>query len=275
MSKRTVRNRHLEKHKSKASYIFTNIAEAVLIGIIVALLVYFIAMVNFTPSSADASKKSNSNKSYRIDLNINNTVNMRGSYNWTSVTAAQLALSELSNIRGQKTYPIYLVIDSPGGDIGAGMALIDYANSLGNIHTITIEAMSMGALTAQLVAGQRYVTQNSVMMFHRAALGGLSGQVNEGEIESRLKFLKEMITDITQRVADRLGISYDDLQKKQKDEYWIYGRSIVEHGAADYVVSIKCSKKLIEKMEVVDDQYMVFKVQLTFSACPLFRSPIK
>jgi len=176
MSKRTVKNRHLEKHKSKASYIFTNIAEAVLIGIIVALLVYFIVMINFTTSSADASKKSNSNKSYHIALNINNTVNMRGAYNWTSVTAAQLALSELSSIRGQKIYPIYLVINSQGGDINAGMALVDYANSLGNIHTIIIEAMSMGAVTAQLVSGQRYVTDNSTIMFHRAALSGLGGR---------------------------------------------------------------------------------------------------
>jgi len=98
--------------------------------------------------------------------------------------------------------------------------------------------------------------------------------VNEGEVESRLKFIKETIAVITQRVADRMGITYEVLQQKQKDEYWIYGRDIVKQGAADYVVSLGCSKKLVEKTEAVEEQYMMFKVQRKYSACPLFRSPI-
>lgn len=49
-----------------------------------------------------------------IELNLNNTVNLRGSINPTSVSKTILELIKLDGVRGSRDYPLYLVINSGG-----------------------------------------------------------------------------------------------------------------------------------------------------------------
>lgn len=209
-----------------------------------------------------------------IVLTTKNTVAFRGEFDDYSVVDAQVELQRLIDKRGAQSYAIYLVLDSPGGSVTAGMDLINFINAQNNVHTITLDGASMAAITAQLVNGNRYVTDSSTMMFHRAAVGGIGGQINDGEVETRIAYLKSMLRSITQRVAKRLKISYEELQSKQKDEYWLYGSDIVTQGAADQVVSLRCTSQLIsEKILIVTGGFFTSGV-VTFSACPLLRAPI-
>lgn len=209
-----------------------------------------------------------------IVLTTKNTVAFRGEFNDSSVVDAQERVQNLVNIRGSKDYAIYLVLDSPGGSVSAGMDLINFLNGHQNIHTITLDGASMAAITAQLVNGNRYVTDSSTMMFHRASVGGIGGQINDGEVETRIAYLKAMLRAITQKVANRLKISYDELQARQKDEYWLYGEDVVSQGAADRVVKIRCTPQLIdEKIEIGTMGFFSSGI-ITFSACPLLRAPI-
>lgn len=267
--KRKLRSHKLSQKKTKES--------SLLIEYITLLAAVFCLVAIMTTCSRVRASKQTLEKTAPIvggviNLTTGNTVNFRGDFNDSSVAKAERKLRVLANIRGKAKYPIYLVFNSPGGSIDAGMELVSYINSIGNIHTITIDGASMAAMTVQLVKGNRYVTEDSTMMFHRAKINGIGGQIEVGEVETRVAYLKSMLRSIGTRVAKRLKISYADYSTKVKDEWWLYGTSIVEKNAADQVIEIKCSKKLEESIETSVVQTIFFAMELNYSGCPLKRS---
>src|SRR5436190_12765221 len=83
---------------------------------------------------------------------------------------------------------ISLYINSPGGDVYAGMAIYDtmrYVRS--EVQTICFGmAMSMGAiLLAGGAKGKRIALPNSKIMIHQGHTSGFEGQATDGEIRAR------------------------------------------------------------------------------------------
>lgn len=208
-----------------------------------------------------------------INLTTGNAVIWRGVIDEDSVTSKQLKLVELVKARGKATYPIYLVLDSPGGSIYAGEAFIAFAQTLQNVHTIAIFAASMASAIVESLPGRRYVTSNGILMFHRAK-GGFEGQFEEGEVEQQLALWKSIVRGMEQRSANRVGLSLEAYKAKVKDEWWIYGFDNVTQNTADEIVSLTCSQALIDQREVIVSQFFIFSVKQVFSGCPLFRGPI-
>jgi ATP-dependent protease ClpP protease subunit len=206
-----------------------------------------------------------------IKLGTANTVTLRGPIDDDSATRTALELLRLSKDRGSKDYPIYLVLDSPGGSVEAGEMFIEIAKTIPNLKTITVFAASMASAIVQALPGERLVLESGVMMFHRAR-GGVSGQFETGELESRLEFYKKYIRRMEQRSADRMGISLVMYKRAVKDELWFTSSNALDWNAADRVASIECSPSLIEKSQTVVVQVMIFQVSVDFSACPLLRA---
>jgi len=97
--------------------------------------------------------------------------------------------------------------------------------------------------------GRRYILETGYLMFHRAR-GGVQGQFEDGELESRLEFAKKMVRQMEKNNAKRLKLTLEEYKKKVVNEYWINGFEAVEKNAADEVVSLSCSKELIEQMNL-------------------------
>lgn len=203
----------------------------------------------------------------QILLTTQNTVNIRGEVTPLSMSEAKKRLFDLDVARGKSTYPIYLVLNTPGGDIDAGEDFIQFARSFKNVETITIFAASMGAGIVQGIQGKRHILPNGTLMFHRATLG-LQGQVSEGEFESRLAYIKSVIMTMEVRNANRLRITLQDYKSKVKDELWYYGIQALTGNAADDLVSISCTKQLAQRTteQEIDVGFFVMKVQR--SECP-------
>jgi ATP-dependent protease ClpP protease subunit len=210
----------------------------------------------------------------QIGLTTANTVTFRGEVDGMSTSRVMLALIELVKVRGSSQYPIYLVLDSPGGDIETGGAFIEFVRTIPNVHTITIFGASMAAGIMQGLPGKRYVTDTGGVMFHRAR-GSMSGQFEDGELESRLDFFKKVVRNMEQVNASRIGITLADYKAKVINEWWIYGAEAVQQKVADAVAVIKCSPQLIEKESVEDIQSMFGSISVAFSGCPLIRVPIR
>lgn len=206
-----------------------------------------------------------------VTLTPSNTVNMRGPIFGDLVRKTQLKLAELVIKRGSANYPIYLVIDSPGGSIFAGLEFIEFTRSIRNLHTITLFAASMASSIQQHIPGERLIVETGVDMFHRAA-GQFGGQFEDGELESQLNFVKGIVRSMEMTASKRMGISLMDYKAKAKDEWWTYGQQAVAAGHADSLVVITCSKELLESHEVVVVQTLFFSVKLDYSGCPLIRA---
>ncbi len=208
-----------------------------------------------------------------ISLGTANTVTLRGEINDGTVMAAAAKLEMLDRARAGRGYTIYLVLDSPGGDIEAGEMLIEVAKTIPNLKTITVFAASMASAIVEALPGDRLIIDSASIMFHRAK-GQVAGQFETGELESRLDFYKRYVRRMEQRNANRLGMSLKTYKRKIKNELWYTGPDAVLENAADRLVNVKCSQALSETIETQSMQIFIFKITLNFSGCPIMKGAV-
>lgn len=208
-----------------------------------------------------------------IELTPENTVSIRTEIDYNSVSEAQLELMKIVAKRGSASYPIYLVLDSPGGSIDAGLNFIETAKTVPNLHTVTLFAASMASAIVEALPGKRYVLETGILMFHRAA-GGVQGQFEDGEVESRLTFYKELVRGMEQTNADRMKMTLANYKAAVKDELWILGKNSIKKGAADEIITLSCSQALLAQSKSTSVAVFMFSINVKFNACPMIRSGI-
>lgn len=215
----------------------------------------------------------NSLKAETLNLTPHNTFVYRGVVDANSVTSAQMELEALALERGAADYPIYLVLDCPGGSIYDGENFIQFAKKIKNLQTVSIFAASMCSSIAEGLPGKRHITENGILMFHRAK-GQFEGQFETGELESQLAFFKNFVRRMEQRSADRIGISLKEYKANVVNEWWLQGSGAVEAKVADAEVDLECSQDLIDKKVEVNQESLFGSNSFTLSGCPLFRTPL-
>lgn len=113
--------------------------------------------------------------------------------------SASLITAQLLFLDSESNEPINLYINSPGGSIVDGMAIVDTMNHIKSpVHTICMGmAASMGAfILSQGEAGHRYALPNSEVMVHQP-LGGYQGQATDIEIHAtRIAKMKAKLTEM-------------------------------------------------------------------------------
>ena len=206
-----------------------------------------------------------------IELTTDNHVLLRNEINDTSISKLQVELAQKVIKRGTKSYTIYLVLDSPGGSIDSGLNFIEFAKTIPNLETVSLFAASMASAIVEALPGQRNVLETGILMFHRAR-GGVSGQFEDGELESRLNAYKKMVRDMETVNAKRLGISIDVYKSKVKDELWVTGKDAVSAKAADATVSITCAADVINRTTIETFEFMGMQFDVKFNACALVKA---
>lgn len=210
-------------------------------------------------------------KQETVTLSADNSVLFRAEVNVLSVAKAQKELLE-KDAKLPNGAPLYLVLDTPGGDIAAGNQLVDVAKGLNRpVHTITLFAASMGFSFVQRL-GTRYITPSGTLMAHRAFVQGVGGQV-PGEFLTAAAVIYEATSKLERLNASRLGISFDTYQDLVRNEYWVSGDDAVAQNAADKLVTIKCDKSLAGTYTEVL-RTMFGPLTLTWSKCPAITAPI-
>jgi len=204
----------------------------------------------------------------KVLLTTSNSVLIASDISQGSTTMAMLELAALVIKRAGSNYPLYIVLDSPGGSIDSGDTFIQFAKTISNLHTVTIYAASMASAIVESLPGNRYVTEHGLFMFHRARVT-VSGQVSEGELESRLRSIKRTVQRMEINNAKRIGMSLEDYKEKVKDEWWLDAEEAIEQKVADLIVDIHCSPALIDKKIKVKKQSFLGPYDAIRSACPL------
>ncbi len=136
---------------------------------------------------------------------------------------------------------IFLYINSPGGHVTAGMAILDTMNHIKpDVATVCVGvAASMGALLLSAgEKGKRFVLPNSEVMIHQP-LGGVSGQASDIEITARnIIKTREKLNKI---LANNTGQKVDKIAKDVDRDFWMDSAESVKYGIVDKVM--KKSKK--------------------------------
>jgi ATP-dependent protease ClpP protease subunit len=205
----------------------------------------------------------------KIELKASNTVGFNDVVEEHSTTEALVKIAELDSTLPEGE-PIYLVLNTPGGEIVWGLEFIEFLeNQKRPIHTITLFSASMGFHIVQSF-GKRYVVESGVLMSHRAR-GGFAGQF-PGEADSRMNHWLKRTKRMDQIAAKRAGKSYQEYRELVQNEYWCEGQGCVDDGFADATVKVSCDSSLNgytvkTKKQVFMGHLILFKA--TYSKCPM------
>lgn len=231
-----------------------------MLGIAIALS----ACTNAEPTTSTTGK---------VLLTTRNTAVFRGVVTDESVQVAQLKLAALVAKRGTATYPLYLVLDSPGGSIDAGQTFIEYAKTIKNLQTVSIFSASMASAIVEQLPGERLMTENGTIMFHRAK-GGFQGQFEDGEVESRLWAAKNTVKLLEGKNASRMHMTVPQYKALIVNELWLDASNAVQYRSIDRLVDLECTKQLtdVRTTEVISLGFFG-TATLEFSDCPLMRMP--
>lgn len=133
---------------------------------------------------------------------------------------------------------ISIYINSPGGSITAGLAILDTMNLVQpDIVTYCVgQAASMAAvLLACGTKGKRYSLPNSRILIHQPSMQGLAGQATEIDIFAR-EILK-MRDSLNKILSDATGQSVEKIARDVERDYIIRADEAIEYGMIDRVIS--------------------------------------
>ncbi len=137
---------------------------------------------------------------------------------------------------------IEIQLNSPGGDIVEGFALIDFLDDLRTKgHDISIVALGMAASMAGVIlqsGTKRIMGKNALLLIHEAQFGA-SGSF--GKIEDRVKLVKIMQNRILDIFADRAAAINPKTTKKfiernwERKDWWMDAETALKLGFVDEV----------------------------------------
>ena len=149
---------------------------------------------------------------------------------------ADLVVAQLIYLESKDpTKDISLYINSPGGEVTAGMAIYDTMNYIRcDVSTICIGmAASMGAfLLSSGTKGKRFALPNSEIMIHQV-LGGSQGQASDVEIQT--KQLLKIKQKLNKLLAENVGKNVKDVEKDTDRDNYLTAEEAKNYGIVDQV----------------------------------------
>jgi ATP-dependent Clp protease protease subunit len=145
-------------------------------------------------------------------------------------------VSELLYLDSLNHEDIYLYINSPGGSITSGLAIMDTMNFIkSNVRTICLGmAASMAAFLLSCgTKGKRFALPNSEVMIHQP-LGGVNGQATEIKIAAeRILKLKKKLNEILSKNTNQ---KLEKIEIDTERDYFLSAIEAKEYGIIDDII---------------------------------------
>lgn len=150
-----------------------------------------------------------------------------------SVIVAQLLFLESEDSKKDIT----LYVNSPGGSIQSGMAIIDTMHFIKPDVSVVCMGMaaSMGAMIlSQGAKGKRYILPNAEVMIHQP-LTGVEGQASDIEITAKhIMKLKNILADM---LVSSTKQKRDQIMKDMDRDFWMGAEEAKKYGIVDEIIS--------------------------------------
>jgi ATP-dependent Clp protease protease subunit len=131
---------------------------------------------------------------------------------------------------------IYMYINSPGGVITSGFAILDTMNYIKpDISTICMgQAASMAAILLSMgTKGKRRALENSRVMIHQP-LGGASGQASDIEIHTKeILYLRDKLNKI---LSDNTGQTVRTISDDTNRDNFMSSEDALKYGLIDEII---------------------------------------
>ena len=151
-------------------------------------------------------------------------------------TLSNIVISELLYLDSLNTNDIEIYINSPGGSVTSGLAIIDTMNFIkSDVRTIVtgLAASMASIILANGTKGKRCSLKNSEIMIHQP-LGNTSGQATDIEIQAKRiinkkKLLNKMLSNLT-------GQDIKAIEKDTERDNFFTSKEAIEYGLIDSII---------------------------------------
>ena len=133
--------------------------------------------------------------------------------------------------------PIRMYINSPGGQVYAGMAIYDTMQQVSAPVSTVAVGFTASFGTILLAAGQkgmRYALPNATIHMHQP-LGGAQGQASDIEIQA--KEILRLRADLNQILSPHTGQSVATIEKDTDRDLYMSAQQAMDYGLVDQVLS--------------------------------------
>ena len=136
------------------------------------------------------------------------------------------------------TKDIYMYINTPGGSVSAGLAIVDTMNFIKSpVQTIVMGvAASMGTIIASSgTKGKRFMLPNAEYMIHQP-MGGTGGGTQQTDMAIAAQHLLKTRERLEQILADNSGQSLDKIHTDAERDNWMTAKETLEYGFIDAIM---------------------------------------
>jgi len=153
----------------------------------------------------------------------------------STLTDLIIRMRSLLQNREDKTAPVNLMINSPGGDVHEMLGIIDYIESLDvKVNTICRgRAFSAAAIILACGTGSRMMSKRSTVMFHQSSsfLGGKMSDISA--YLDNVKNIEKTIYDI---LADKTNKDQSWWKDNMKSDLYLTAEQLKEFNVIDEII---------------------------------------
>lgn len=152
---------------------------------------------------------------------------------------ANAIVAQLLFLDAQNHDDIYMYINTPGGSVSAGLAIVDTMHFIkSDVQTIVMGvAASMGTIIASSGAkGKRSMLPNAEYMIHQP-MGGTGGGTQQTDMAIAAEHLLKTRHNLEQILADNSGQSLDKVHADAERDNWMSAQETLDYGFIDTIVS--------------------------------------
>ena len=152
---------------------------------------------------------------------------------------ANLVVAQLLFLDQQNHDDISFYINSPGGSVYDGLAILDTMNLIkSDVATFGVGLQaSMGAvLLASGTKGKRYMLPHARTMIHQVA-SGTKGKITDMEID--LKEGLELKNELIDILTAATGQDRDKVRNDMERDYWMTAKEAKDYGLIDHIIETK------------------------------------
>ena len=146
----------------------------------------------------------------------------------------QLLIMESNN----RELPVYVYIDSPGGDVSAGFAIYDMIRFV-SCPVILIGNGLIASAAALILLSvpkeRRFSLPNSHFLIHQPLMGGSRGVATDIEITAQE--ISKSRENLTKLIAEATGKDFETVKKDTERDHWLTAQEAADYGIVGTIIS--------------------------------------
>lgn len=152
-----------------------------------------------------------------------------------------LSASSEAMAAGKLGDDVTILINSPGGNVSAGLSLIDIIHFVSRTVTVNLVAMgevcSMAAfIVASGIRGNRFILPNTSIMLHNVSTN-IEGEL--GYLNNEINYINKLNMRLIKLAAVNSGIKVGKLTELMKKDLWLTAKEAIDlgkYGLVDEIV---------------------------------------